>query len=281
MQFSRRNFMQICASALASGVTSRLIAQTSPVRRAQFPGELQLKVLAKLGRDGDSFTQGLIYDKDLDTGRDVLYESGGQYGRSLLRKVDPETLTVLKKVKVPSRYFAEGLASVDDKLYMLTWREKTCLVYDKSTLKQVTEYRYPGEGWGLAYDGELLAMSDGTSTIRYLDPKTFHEKRTIDAHYIAADGVRRPIADLNELEFVNGELWANVFQRSYIVRLDPRTGAMLGAALNFSAIVPEKLRNHPEYVLNGIAYDAERRRLFVTGKRWRIVYVYELQESRA
>ncbi|MGI6401134.1 MAG: glutaminyl-peptide cyclotransferase [Thermoguttaceae bacterium] len=242
--------------------------------------EVSFKLLANIKRGTESYTQGLAYELDEKTGRAYLLESGGRYGRSLLRRVDAETMETVQQIKIPNEYFAEGIAAVDDKLFMLTWRERACLVYDKATFKQVDEFRYRGEGWGLAYDGQLLAMSDGTSRIRFMDPKDFRQKRSIDVHFMTPGGVRRSVPLINELEYVDGELWANVFQQKYVIRINPENGRILGAAINFANLVPPSLRTSDEYVLNGLAFDPKGRRLFVTGKCWPVMYVLRVTNDR-
>ncbi|MBQ6828644.1 MAG: glutaminyl-peptide cyclotransferase, partial [Thermoguttaceae bacterium] len=226
-------------------------------------------------RLADSFTQGLVFEVDAETGREILYESGGRYGKSTLRKIDLETWEILQEYRFSKRYFAEGIAVVDDRIFALTWRERACLVFDKKTFEKLDEFRYSGEGWGLAFDAATgtLAMSDGTSKIRVLDPKTFRPKRTFDVVYLDANGKERKLVNLNELEFVNGELWANVFQTNHIVRIDSESGRVL-QAIDFSKIVPETLRSSWEYVLNGIAFDAAKNRLFITGKCWPTLFEF-------
>lgn len=250
-------------------------AQTpKPAEKREFADEYALKMLAKRSRDVDSYTQGLVFEVDSETGKGVLYESGGQYGRSLLRKIDVESGEILQKIKIPSQYFAEGIAVVDDRIFMLTWRERVCLVFDKKTFEKVDEFRYSGEGWGLAFDGERLAMSDGSAKIRVLDPKNFKQKRSFNVFFLDSKGKKRPLQMLNELEFVDGELWANVYLQKYIVRIDPETGRVL-KAIDFSNIVPKSLASSGDYVLNGLAFDSAKRRLFVTGKCWPVLYEIE------
>ncbi|MCF0234960.1 MAG: glutaminyl-peptide cyclotransferase [Thermoguttaceae bacterium] len=239
--------------------------------------DFNMKLLRKRNRYADSYTQGLVFEVD-STGRRVLYESGGRYGRSLLRKVDADTGDVLREVKVPARYFAEGIAVVGDNVYMLTWRERRCFVYEKESFKKIDEFAYAGEGWGLAYDGNFLFMSDGTSKIRVLDPKSFKQKKSFNVYFKGQSGKRSSLYNINELEFVDGELWANVYQQDYIVRIDPETGEVI-KAINFASLKPENLRGDEDYVLNGLAFDAATRTLFVTGKCWPVIYEITLTQK--
>lgn len=275
---SRRFFIkQATLGTLACGV----LGACSPILSASEPVDkkISFKFLNQIKRGTESYTQGLVYELDRELNKPVLFESGGRYGRSLLRCVDAETLEVIRQVKIPNAYFAEGIATIGDKLYMLTWQEHACLVYDKTTFKQVDEFRYRGEGWGLAYDGKFLAMSDGSSKIRFMDPKDFRQKRSIDVHFTTKSGVRKSVALLNELEYVNGELWANVFQQKYVVRINPDNGQIIGTALNFSNLVPENLRTSPDYVLNGLAFDSKGQRLYITGKCWPVMYVFAVTST--
>lgn len=256
------------------GVTNALAAEANP-STLSFDFTLE----TKYSRKTDSYTQGLFYEYDNVLKKGVLYESGGRYNRSLLRKVEADTGNVIRQVKIPTQFFAEGLTAVDDRLYLLTWRERSCLVYDKETFEQVDEFRYSGEGWGLAFDGRYLVMSDGTSKIRFLDPKTFRQVRKIDVHFFNSNGKRRPVYNLNELEIVDGEIWANVYQQEYVVRIDPKDGELIGNAINFSSLTPKTLKS-TEYVLNGLAFDSVKRRLYVTGKCWPTMYVFKVDVKK-
>ena len=250
--------------------------------KREFPARFDLKLTKRRSRATDSYTQGLVFEVDAETGREILYESGGQYGKSTLRKIDLETGKILQEYRFSKRYFAEGIAVVDDRIFALTWRERACFVFDKKTFEKLDEFRYSGEGWGLAFDAETktLAMSDGTAKIRVLDPTTFRQKRTFDVFYLDANGRERKLVNLNELEFVGGELWANVYQTNNIVRVDPTTGRVL-QAIDFSKIVPEALRSSWEYVLNGIAFDGAKNRLFITGKCWPTLFEYSATPGKS
>jgi len=241
------------------------------VKKDDYP-QVSFKLNKKIERDAESYTQGLLYELDSETKKGVLYESGGRYGRSLLRKVDAESGKVLRQIKIPSKYFAEGLASVDDKLYLLTWRERTCLVYNKKTFEKIDELRYRTEGWGLTSDGKSLVMSDGSSKIRFFDPGNFKLEKTIDVRFVDSKGKKQRLDFLNELEWINGEIWANVYQQEYIVRIDPNSGNVIGTAINFSSLTPKNLKGSSEYVLNGLAFDVAQKKLFITGKCWPILY---------
>jgi glutaminyl-peptide cyclotransferase len=206
--------------------------------------------------DRGAFTQGLVY---LDG---TLLESTGLNGQSTLRRVDLKTGKVLKQVEVPSQYFAEGLALLNGKLFQLTWQNQKGFVYDLESFKLEKEFSYTGEGWGLTTDGQSLIMSDGTSQIRFLDPVTFEVKRTIN---VQDHG--QPISRLNELEYVKGEIFADIWTTDFVVRIDPATGNVLGA-IDFRGLLAPEDRQANTDVLNGIAYDAAGDRLFVTGKFW-------------
>lgn len=203
-----------------------------------------------------AFTQGLVF---LDG---ELLESTGLNGQSSLRRVDLHTGNVLQRVEVPAEYFAEGLAALDGKLFQLTWQNQKGFVYDLHSFRLEREFTYKGEGWGLTTDGHWLIMSDGTDQIRFLDPKTFEDNRKIT---VKARG--RPVYRLNELEYVKGEIFANVWGTDYVVRIDPVTGQVV-SMIDFTGLLAEQDRDENTDVLNGIAYDPTGDRLFVTGKRW-------------
>ena len=205
--------------------------------------------------DRGAFTEGLVYHDG------VLLESTGLEGQSSLRRVELKTGRVLQQVAVPSEYFAEGLTVLNGKLYQLTWKNHKGFVYDLATFRLEKTFSYDGEGWGLTTDGHSLILSDGTDQIRFLDPATFKVQGSI---HVADRG--RPIERLNELEYVRGEIFANIWQTDFIARIDPATGQVLGL-INLGGLLPPAQRAGTD-VLNGIAYDAAGDRLFVTGKWW-------------
>jgi len=206
--------------------------------------------------DSNAFTQGLI----LSDGK--LLESTGQEGFSSLRRVDLETGKVLKKVDVPVPYFAEGIALLNGKIYQLTWQHHVGFIYDAQSFERVGQFNYTEEGWGLATDGTSLILSDGSNRLRFLDPSDFHVTRTIAVR----DG-QTPIKELNELEFVQGEIYANVWHDNRIATIDPQSGRVT-AWIDLNGLMPEGELPDPEAVLNGIAYDQANNRLYVTGKLW-------------
>jgi glutamine cyclotransferase len=206
--------------------------------------------------DSNAFTQGLIFLNG------ALLESTGLNGQSSLRKVDLNTGKVLKQVTVPIQYFAEGMTVLGGKIFQLTWQNHKGFVYDLETFQLEKEFAYDGEGWGLTTDGQSLILSDGTARIRFLDPATFKVIRTIN---VLDRG--NPINHLNELEYVKGEIYANVWGTNFVVRIDPATGRVLGV-INLTGLLAPQDYTQETDVLNGIAYDATGDRLFVTGKRW-------------
>lgn len=225
--------------------------------------------------DPKAFTQGLIYYGGM------LYESTGQYDESTIRKVDLRSGKVVQQVQLGDDFFGEGATVFRDKLYQLTWREGTAFVYTLPDLKPEKEIRYSGEGWGLANDGTNLIMSDGTHVIRFVDPETFKTVRTVTVN--REDG--RPLMQINELEYVKGEIWANIWHSetpqtlgrpNHIARIDPASGKLLGW-IDLSGISPEDQRRDSENTLNGIAYDEAGDRIFVTGKNWSKLYEIKLK----
>ena len=214
--------------------------------------------------DSHAFTQGLVF---VD-GR--LYESTGINGQSSLRMVDLETGRVLQEQPVDGKYFAEGLTAWGSTLVQLTWESHVGLVYDRFSFCLLRTFSYAGEGWGLTQDGKVLIRSDGTSTLRFFDPATFAEVRrvTVKDH-------GKPVTDLNELEYIQGEVYANVWHTDRIARISPRTGKVLGW-IDLKGLLPESERSSPEAVLNGIAWDPTGHRLFVTGKLWPKLFEIEI-----
>lgn len=215
------------------------------------------EVVRSYPHDVNAFTQGLFY-------RDgFLYESTGLLGKSTVRKVRLETGEVLLKSHFPSNLFGEGITYWDDRLVALTWRSQMGFVLDLKTFAVAQRFSYAGEGWGLARNDREIIMSDGTSELRLLDPQTFREVRRLR---VTASG--KPVDQLNELEWVDGEIFANVWQTDRIARIDPRTGHVVGW-IDLTGILPQPFRiQGVTDVLNGIAYDAPTKRLFVTGKLW-------------
>lgn len=212
------------------------------------------KVVNSYPHDPNAFTQGLFFHDGF------LYEGTGLRGRSSIRKVELATGRVVQAVELPGEFFGEGITLWGDRLIALTWQEQTAFVLDLKTFKLWRKFSYTGEGWGLTQNGRELIMSDGTAELRFLDPLTFKELRRVR---VTAGG--RPVDQLNELEWVEGEVYANVWQTDRIARIDPRTGQVTGW-IDLSGLLPQ--RGGADDVLNGIAYDAKAKRLFVTGKLW-------------
>lgn len=200
----------------------------------------------------------------------ILYESTGIKGRSTLRIVDLETGKTVKSHKLPHKYFGEGIAAVDGRIVQLTWTSRTGFVYDGKTLKQERTFRYGTQGWGITYDGKNLIMSDGSAMLRFMDPHTFKVRGELEVY-----DDKGPVRKLNELEFINGEIWANIWGSDKIARINPETGRITGW-IDLSGLLPESERRGHEDVLNGIAYDKETKRLFVTGKFWPKLFEIEV-----
>jgi glutamine cyclotransferase len=211
------------------------------------------EVVNSFPHDTKAFTQGLI----LHDGN--LYESTGLYGSSSLRQVKLTTGEVLRKIDVPAQYFAEGMTIFQGQIFQLTWQSQTGFIYDPATFNQIGQFYYPGEGWGLTHDAQHLIMSDGTSQIRFLDPVTFQLVRSIS---VFSNG--SPLTQINELEYINGEIYANIWQTNWIVRIDPESGAVLGW-IDLTGLLPPGTSAD---VLNGIAYEPVSGHLLVTGKFW-------------
>jgi glutaminyl-peptide cyclotransferase len=237
--------------------------QTRPTSPPAAPVDT-FRVVNAYPHDSAAYTQGLIY-------RDgFLYESTGLNGRSTLRKVELETGKVVRQFRLDQQYFAEGLTDWKDELVQLTWRSQLAFVYDMATFASRRTFDYPGEGWGLTHDALHLIVSDGTEWLRFFEPATFREARRVRVN----DG-GSAVRDLNELEYVGDEIYANVWHTDRIARISPETGRVL-RWIDLSGLLSSGYRLDPEAVLNGIAYDAARKRLFVTGKLWPKLFEIEV-----
>ena len=224
-----------------------------------------VKVVRVYPHDRGAFTEGLFY---LDG---ALYESTGLNGQSEIRKEDLATGRVLMRRELPSGYFGEGIVNWRGRLVQLTWRNQLGFIYDLKTFAPIGRFTYAGEGWALTQEGRRLIMSDGTPTLRFLDPKTLKETGRVA---VIADGA--PVKNVNELEWVKGEVFANIWMTNTIARIDPRTGHVVGWIDLTGIISPAEVGADPDNVPNGIAYDAAHDRLFVTGKRWPKLFQIEL-----
>src|SRR5690349_6512311 len=206
--------------------------------------------------DPQAFLQGLVW---YDNG---FFEGTGLKGHSTLRRVEFPSGRVVKSISLAPELFGEGVALVGDRIVQLTWTTKRGFVYDRDSFKLLREFSYDTEGWGITYDGKNLLMSDGSSTLTYLDPETFQPVRRLNVTWNG-----RPQDQLNELEYIEGEIWSNVWQTNYILRIDPETGRVK-SYLDLKNLLAPQLRKGSEDVLNGIAYDAQSKRIFVSGKLW-------------
>jgi glutaminyl-peptide cyclotransferase len=224
------------------------------------------KVVRTYPHDTGAYTEGFFYQDG------YFYEGTGNIGASTIRKVDMSTGKVLQKADLPPPDYGEGIVAWKNRLMQLTWQSHHGYIYDLKTFKRIGQFDYPGEGWALTEDGHHIYMSDGTPTLRIIDPATLKQVGKID---VTAEG--RPVANLNEIEWVKGEIYANVWLSHVIVRIDPATGKVVGV-INLTGLgpKPEETQDPNNDVLNGIAYDAKQDRLFVTGKRWPLIYEIKL-----
>jgi glutamine cyclotransferase len=240
---------------LLTSVGNSLGQSPSPPSKKNAP-EYTFEVVRQFPHDSTDFTQGFTYYNGF------FYEGTGRQGHSSLRQVDPGTGRTVRKVDLAPELFGEGITVLGNTVIQLTWLSHLGFVYDLSDFHQLRTFNYPGEGWGLTTDGRDLFMSDGSAEIRILDAATFAEKRRIKIH----DGAK-PIEQLNELEYVEGEIYSNIWHSDRIARISPRTGQVVGW-IDLTGFLGPFYQRDPEAVLNGIAYDSKEKRLFLTGKLW-------------
>ena len=253
----------IVAAALAA-------AACGPASQAGDIPEYTYQVVHTYPHDPQAFTQGLFYLNG------VLYEGTGLNNESSIRKVKLETGEVLAKRDVPEQYFGEGIINWKDRLLELTWKSQVGFIYDLASFQPKGQFEYPGEGWGLTQDGKRIIMSDGSAQLRFWDPESLHETARLT---VTANGV--PVNDLNELEWVKGEIYANIWQTYRIARIDPNTGKVVGWIDCTGLLNPADRVEGQTDVLNGIAYDAATDRLFVTGKKWPKLFEIKLVKRAA
>ena len=247
------------SEATAPTVTNSTLPATS------YPAPLLgYRIVNTYPHDPRAFTQGLVFADG------VLYEGTGLRGQSGLRKVDLKTGNILRVRQLSAHFFGEGITIYGNRVLQLTWRAKVGFVYDRQTFQLLETFNYPTEGWGITHDGRSLIMSDGTSTLYFLDPQTFQEVHRLAVH--TRDG---PVSRLNELEYVQGEIYANVWKTDRIAKISPETGEVVGW-IDLEGLLKPEDHNSRIDVLNGIAYDVKNDRLFVTGKLWPKLFEIEL-----
>ena len=226
-----------------------------------------IEVVAEYPHDTDAYTQGLYFDEG------KLYESTGLHGKSTFSKVDIESGEVIKRLDFDKKYFVEGSVRFKDNIYILTWDSRIAFVYDAKTLEYKSSWKYPREGWGLTTDGRQLIASDGSANLYFLD-ENFAQK---DKKLVTIEN--RPVRWLNELEYIDGKVWANVYTTDEIVIINPKTGKVEGV-VDCRGLLPKSLRKPSTDVLNGIAYNPDTRKIYLTGKNWPKLYEIKLVEKR-
>ena len=246
------------------GADSTIRVGEFAVKPAREPERYGYRVVHSYPHDNAAYTQGLFWHDG------HLYESTGQTGQSTLRKVDLQTGEIVQKQALEDKYFGEGAAILNGKIYQLTWQHNRGFIYDAETLQPTGEFGYSGEGWGLTTDGQYLYMSDGTEKISVYDPETFRKIRTMEVY-----GSEGRINMVNELEWIGEEIWANVYMSDALLRIDPQTGAVTGI-VDLRKILPSADKDIHTDVLNGIAYDTQTGRIFVTGKNWKKLFEIEV-----
>jgi glutamine cyclotransferase len=250
MRTSARSVLVLGLALLAPSLPGRILA--APVS--------SYKIVAEFPHSTGSYTEGFFYRDGL------FYEGTGLKGNSAVLVIEPETGKVLQKRNLPPPYFGEGIVDWDHDIYEWTWQSHICFVYDRFSLRPIRQFPYVGEGWGMTRSSTEIITSDGSATLRFRDPKTFKEVR----HVLVKDG-KDAVEQLNELEYVKGEIYANIWHSDRIARISPRDGHVIGW-IDLTGLMPASRRVNEESVLNGIAYDAQHDRLFVTGKQWPTVF---------
>lgn len=229
--------------------------------------QYKVKVVKEYPHDEMSYTQGLFFQGD------KMIETTGQYGESTLRLVELSTGKALKKFSFERKYFIEGSVELDGEIFILTWQNKVAFIYDANTLEYKQTYSYPREGWGLTTDGKSLIASDGSSRLYWMDKSFRHQKSLV----VKMNG--RPINQLNELEWIDGKIWANVYMTDMILIINPENGEV-EATVDCTGLLPRHLRDQYTDVLNGIAYDSSTKKVFLTGKYWKRLYEVELVQKK-
>lgn len=223
------------------------------------------KIKATYPHNTKSYTQGLIWQDS------VLIEGTGLYGKSKLMRVDLETGKSNHEISLENQYFGEGITQLGNKIYQITWQENTMFIYDAKTFKKIGEHKYKGEGWGLTTDGTYIYMSSGNDIIQIIDPESLEV-----IHNIKVSDKGMNISYLNELEWIEGEIWANVYQTDVIVKINPSNGVVTGI-IDLIGLLPTSERTKDTDVLNGIAYDSKNKKIYLTGKNWSKLYEIELK----
>lgn len=250
----------LCALSVSVAMAQPMAVNTEPVPLYGY------RIVESLPHNNRYFTQGLlIHDGE-------LYEGTGRHGESALLHLNKADGSVIKSRSLASRYFGEGIAIANNRIFQLTWRENMVFVYDLDTFEPQTSHYWPREGWGLTYDGEQLILSDGSDQLYFIDPETFQSVRQVS---VRIQG--RPVHQLNELEYIDGEVWANVWMSQQIVRINPQTGQVTGV-VDLTGLVNQTQTGGSEAVLNGIAWNPDTRQLYVTGKLWSHIFHIELVE---
>jgi len=255
---------RLCLLSLWLLVTLAISSCSQPRSASQPVTIYTYKIVNTYAHDRNAFTQGLAFDNGF------LYEGTGQYGNSSLRKVDLATGDILQTRRLPADYFGEGITVYDDIIVQLTWKSHMGFLYDKNSFNLLRQFSYPTEGWGIAYDGERLIMSDGTSRLHFLNPETLET-----TGYIEVSDNNKPVSRLNELEYVNGKIYANVWRTDRIAVIEPRDGRVT-AWIDLSGLLRTQDYSGRVDVLNGIAYNEQADRLFVTGKLWPFLFEIKL-----
>lgn len=268
--FKRTSLWIILIAILIGGLTSCILepkepqAEVIPAVPEPLVQTLSYEILNTFPHDPTCYTQGLVIEDG------VFYESCGLYGQSSLRKVEPASGVVQAESDLSANYFAEGLVLLDGKLYQLTWQENTGFVYGASTLEPISTFHYQTQGWGLTTDGSALILSDGSNTLYWLDPGSMQVLRQVNVSYQG-----QPVEYLNELEYINGTLFANIYLTDTIVAIDPKDGRVI-SLIDLTGLRPEQNLTMQGEVLNGIAYDDQNDKLYVTGKNWPNLYEIRL-----
>ncbi|RYD55742.1 MAG: glutaminyl-peptide cyclotransferase [Sphingomonadales bacterium] len=244
-----------------------LLALAGCGSKDETPKVQSVELVKTLPHDSQAFTEGLFFQDG------ALFESTGEEGMSGFRKVVPETGQILAESQLASQYFGEGIIGWKDRIYQLTWKDQKGFIYNAKDFSPVGEFAYKGEGWGLTHNGKSVIMSDGTATLRFLDPDTLAQQSTL-----AVTAGECPVKNLNELEWIDGEIWANIWQTDLIARIDPGSGKVKGF-VDVTALGPANADT--DEVANGIAYDGATKRIFVTGKMWPQLYQVKLSDAPA